>query len=339
MGESGSSVDDAVTSSSPSLYRGTMTAKLTTEEFIRRSIETHGPEKYSYSESVYINNLTKVKIWCNTCEKFFYQLPQAHWKGFGCKSCGVLKRAKYFSHSIEDVIKRAQERCLPQYDYSRAVYKNTHTKVIVGCLHHGDFEIAPSDLLSGKGCPSCALISRTAKRSLGLDRFIERASSVHDNKYSYGSASYKNMYTDILITCPEHGEFLQQPVTHLRPSGCPLCAETGFDESKDGVLYVVNIEGVFNFTGFGITRDSDTRLSRHAKAVKDSGCFISEKYISKVIKGSVVKQLETLLKQTFPLAACSKDIPGFKTESTTTPYQTVVAFVEEHIKDYIAKNK
>lgn len=313
-----------------------MTTKLTTEEFRERSIAVHGTEKYDYTESIYVGNFTKIKIWCNTCREFFYQVPFSHWKGKGCKRCGVNKRVADRTHNLGMFIKKMQELGRPMYDYSKAEYKTTHTKMLVGCIHHGFFEVTPNKLLQNRGCPICAQDARNSKSSLGLDRFIEKSNAIHgEGAYDYSMCAYINNHTPVCIICPNCGPFDQLPQTHLQHSGCPSCAETGFNESKDGVLYVVNVEGVFNFTGFGITRDSNTRLSRHAKAAKDSGCFISSEYVSKTVEGSIVKQLETLLKQTFPLAACSRDIPGFKTESTTADYATVVAFVE----DYITKNK
>lgn len=56
------------------------------------------------------------------------------------------------------------------------------------------------------------------------DKFIEKAVSVHGDKYDYSRVEYVNSVTDVEIICAEHGEFWQKPVTHLRGSGCPICA-------------------------------------------------------------------------------------------------------------------
>lgn len=53
--------------------------------------------------------------------------------------------------------------------------------------------------------------------------FIERASDVHKGKYKYDEVAYKNNYTKVRITCPNHGIFLQSPVKHLQGQGCPKC--------------------------------------------------------------------------------------------------------------------
>lgn len=48
----------------------------TTEDFIRRAREVHG-DKYDYSESVYTNTRTKLKIICPKHGEF-YQTPKIH---------------------------------------------------------------------------------------------------------------------------------------------------------------------------------------------------------------------------------------------------------------------
>ena len=55
--------------------------------------------------------------------------------------------------------------------------------------------------------------------------FIEDAIKVHGDKYDYSKVVY--IYTDakVIITCPEHGDFLQTPNEHLKGSGCPVCAK------------------------------------------------------------------------------------------------------------------
>ena len=55
------------------------------------------------------------------------------------------------------------------------------------------------------------------------EQFIEDARKVHGNKYNYDKVKYKNNKTKIIITCPEHGDFLQTPNKHLIGRGCPKC--------------------------------------------------------------------------------------------------------------------
>jgi hypothetical protein len=81
-------------------------------------------------------------------------------------------------------------------------------------------------------------------KKLTLNEFIERAKSIHDNKYSYDNAIYKNNYTKITITCPVHGDFDQNPNSHLRGSGCSECRKeylsNKYSSSKDDFVKKAN---------------------------------------------------------------------------------------------------
>lgn len=55
------------------------------------------------------------------------------------------------------------------------------------------------------------------------EQFIEDARKVHGNKYNYDKVKYENNKTKVIITCPEHGDFLQTPNKHLLGRGCPKC--------------------------------------------------------------------------------------------------------------------
>lgn len=53
--------------------------------------------------------------------------------------------------------------------------------------------------------------------------FIDKAKVVHGDKYDYSRVEYKNTGTKIAIICPEHGEFLMTPNSHLVGQGCKKC--------------------------------------------------------------------------------------------------------------------
>ena len=55
--------------------------------------------------------------------------------------------------------------------------------------------------------------------------FIERATLVHGDKCDYSKTIFSGVNNPVLITCKKHGDFYQSGETHLRGSGCPLCAK------------------------------------------------------------------------------------------------------------------
>jgi predicted nucleic acid-binding Zn-ribbon protein len=184
--------------------------KLTTEQFIEKSIEKHG-NKYDYSKVNYVNGKTKVCIICHIHGEF-YQRPDHHLGGQGCPDCGENKK------TTEDFIKEVIEIHGNKYDYSKVEYVNTKTKICIICPEHGEFYQTPENHLQGKGCSDCG---GTKKKT--TEEFIEKSKEVHGDKYDYSKVEYVNGKTKVCIICPEHGEFCQTPENHLTGYGCPDC--------------------------------------------------------------------------------------------------------------------
>lgn len=55
-------------------------------------------------------------------------------------------------------------------------------------------------------------------------RFIERARTLHGDRYDYSKVDYRGPRVRVVIICPKHGDFTQTPELHLRPAGCRHCA-------------------------------------------------------------------------------------------------------------------
>ena len=54
-------------------------------------------------------------------------------------------------------------------------------------------------------------------------KFIKTSSKLHKNKYDYSKVVYNKNYNKVIIICPQHGEFLQEPSNHIRGQGCDMC--------------------------------------------------------------------------------------------------------------------
>lgn len=120
----------------------------TTEEFIEDASNIHG-DKYDYSKVFYIDAHIKVIIVCSD-HGDFEQDPHSHARGSGCPKCVGTKRK-----TTEEFMEDARKVHGDKYDYSKVVYINNCTKVIIGCPVHGDFEQKPEYHYSGSGCPIC----------------------------------------------------------------------------------------------------------------------------------------------------------------------------------------
>ena len=64
------------------------------------------------------------------------------------------------------------------------------------------------------------------KDTLNTDLLILKFQKIHGNNFNYSKVVYERLTIKVIITCPEHGDFLQQPRLHLRGSnGCKACIE------------------------------------------------------------------------------------------------------------------
>jgi len=125
--------------------------------------------------------------------------------------------------TTEEFIAKAKSIHGDKCDYSKVQYVSSHSKVTIICPDHGPFEQRATGHLYGYGCPDCAIKARTIRQTKTTEQFIAKAKKVHGDKYDYSKVEYVNNKTKILITCPEHGDFLQTPSAHLQGRGCPRC--------------------------------------------------------------------------------------------------------------------
>lgn len=122
-----------------------------------------------------------------------------------------------------------------KYDYSLTIYVKAKIKVKIICKIHGIFEQTPNNHVLGKyGCNQCSYLSSTKE-------FIEKSIKIHGNKYNYSKVEYKNNKTHIKIICPKHGEFIQEPRSHLSGYGCATCKESLGELKIASILEKLNI--------------------------------------------------------------------------------------------------
>jgi hypothetical protein len=110
-----------------------------------------------------------------------------------------------------------------KYDYSKVVYINGKSKVIIICPIHKEFEQRPYDHLKGHGCRKCGTEKNANKNRSSIDKFIKKAKEIHGDKYDYSQVVYINSTTKVIIICPIHKEFEQAPSEHLISKGCRKC--------------------------------------------------------------------------------------------------------------------
>ena len=126
--------------------------------------------------------------------------------------------------TTEDFIKKANTVHSNKYDYSKVKYVDAKTKVCIICPEHGEFWQIAGNHLFGQDCPKCGKKISSESKKTGKENFVRRSKKIHGNKYDYSKVEYMDSKTKVCIICPEHGEFLQTPSSHLQGCGCKKCA-------------------------------------------------------------------------------------------------------------------
>ena len=194
-------------------------------------IKQKGFTKFTYVPFTEVKGKGKITIVCPIHGKFTQRIDVALSKE-ACPHCSNSVRRKspdMFIHELEQLG--------TFYDYTKTKYIKQTEKVIVTCKKHGDFTALPSNLLKGAGCKQCGLERLSKTKTKSTEVFIKEASKVHNNYYSYENTIYTHNKVKVLITCPIHGNFEQNPLNHLKGCGCTGCASYGYDFTKPAILY------------------------------------------------------------------------------------------------------
>lgn len=199
--------------------------------------------KYTYTDEIIHSPSQKITITCPQHGEFT-QTVYSHLVGKGCKLCGYIKSVNKTRDTLDTFIDKARIVHGDKFDYSKAVYINSSTKIIITCPIHGDFEQKPYKHLQRKlACRKCANSHLSTSQASTTDTFIHKANIVHSNIYSYEKTQYTRAFKPVIITCPIHGDFEQEANSHLQGHGCRMCNPTGFDKSKPAILYYLKING------------------------------------------------------------------------------------------------
>ena len=121
------------------------TKKLTTEEFVKKSIEVHG-DRYDYSKSKYLNAHSKIEIVCLDHGEFS-QKAYSHLSGHGCPKCKESKGERAirkvldfykFLYSYQHRFDGCRRKSSLPFDF--VVWKNSK---IIAIEYHGEQHYRP----------------------------------------------------------------------------------------------------------------------------------------------------------------------------------------------------
>ena len=167
------------------------------DSFEERARKVHPVEEcLDYSESVYINNNTNVKIICHKLDEYgiehgeFFQTPAHHLSGEGCPKCnGHLKMTG------EDFAIRGKKVHGDNFTYFPRKYNGYNENTDIKCNVCGKvFLQTPHNHLKGEGCPYC--VGNISKPESDISNFISKYVEIDTNNRKILSNSKE---IDILI--------------------------------------------------------------------------------------------------------------------------------------------
>ena len=216
-----------------------MTIKLTTQQFIQKSIKIHG-DLYDYSKTNYTSSVKKVIIICKIHGEFL-QLPLNHYrhKCFKCgyEECNKTNKIKK-EKSKNEFEKKANIIHKNIYDYKKSIYENAKTKLIVICKIHGEFLISPNHHLSGKGCVKCGIIRSKNFKIKNYNEYYTKFIELYKEKNDYSLVEWKGSSSYIIVICKKHGNFNILPYEHIKGKDCPKCVNQFSKVSMDWLKYM-----------------------------------------------------------------------------------------------------
>ena len=129
------------------------------------------------------------------------------------------------TYSHADFIRLSKQNQPLEFDYSNTVFTGVCNKVSIVCPRHGTFVQRAEHHMRGRiGCKRCNYERITAQTRHTREEFIERAVSVHGNKYDYSFVPLGKLPFRVNILCLDHGVFSQARQDHLAGKGCRGCA-------------------------------------------------------------------------------------------------------------------
>ena len=217
----------------------------TSDDFIQKARKIHG-DKYDYSKVVYCRGHAKVEIICPE-HGSFWQTPSSHLTGAGCKKCAISSTTTRLASTTEEFIAKARKIHGDKYDYSKVVYINNRSKIIINCKIHGEFTKSPQKHLDSQGCPKC---SDTTMSTADINA---RLNTDPHNRYEL-IAGLVNTEVNALFHCRTHQlQFTARPLDIMQKTAwCPECRHDPTYPTYLYLLRMVEADGTV-FYKIGVT--------------------------------------------------------------------------------------
>ena len=218
-----------------------MNYKCDKEKFITKSKNKYGEDSFDYSLVEYVNGYTSIKLICKKHGEIEIT-PSKHFNIVGgCPLCSKEQRKKRQTMTTDEYKKLAITKYGDKYDLSLVEYTSMKNHITVICPKHGEFEINAYDFINHRGCPKCAIENKKKpikkeknKSKITLENFIKISNEIFNNFYDYSKTDLENRDEKgrVCIICPKHGEFWQNPYSHMKGHKCNKCGKESMSKTQ-----------------------------------------------------------------------------------------------------------
>jgi hypothetical protein len=225
--------------------------KLTKEDFIKDATFVHNGY-FTYEHAADFTNVSSyVTVTCPIHGDFKVNANN-HLNGANCKKCAK----EGISHKITKREKvHNSTKKLSQYEFinkltknygnkyiitDKTIYKGYNQKLILCCKEHGEFQITPSHLFSGRGCPYCG--GNKPKTREEIIELINEAQPYAD--YDYECFDYNGIHTTSRFKCKKCGCYFYNSPSNMidHHNGCPSCNGSVMEKEIKFLLEKHNIK-------------------------------------------------------------------------------------------------
>lgn len=184
-------------------------------DFENAAKAVHG-NTYDYSEDRYKDMYTEYNVICQIHGMFPVKPVYHIHSKKGCDRCKELTVKTRNLKLLQEKIKVIHNR-----SYEPISCGKNKKELHCFCDLHGNYCTTKHMYINTNygGCDSC-------KKLEIAEDFVNKATSLHGNKYTYKLTDYVSSRDEMLILCNKHQEYFpQRPSAHLQGQGCPICGK------------------------------------------------------------------------------------------------------------------
>lgn len=266
----------------------------TTEEREMQLNMLPGKRLVRWVDGGYCNGMSRVTMRCDNGHEWTTGVARLINSRTGCPLCAT-------NAPIAPEIRISQLNCAEGSKFVRweGGYRNSKSKAVMECDNGHEWIASITNIIDGKvGCAKCSGLYRYS-----AEERIAQLNSVSGLSFVRWSFEYENAHSKAVMRCDSGHEWAAEVNSLLsRSSGCPTCAQYGFDPLSTATLYALRSE-CGEYVKVGISKD----VSRRVKQLSRDTPFAFSTIATVNGVGKEIRELEKMFHDNFE----SSDFTGF----------------------------